>query len=81
MGLVNRVHCCRSDGRLPFCKFHEAIEDSGGDRAESNGCVSALFADVFKLLSLISEDSELQVPSGDQLIFISKKGNSSFATI
>ena len=62
MGLVNQVHCCRSDGRLPFGKFHEAVEDSGGDRAESNGCVSDHFADVFQLLSLISEDSELQVP-------------------
>ena len=59
MGRVNRVHRCRTDGRIPLGRFCEAVEDSGGDRAESTGYVSALFADVFKLLSLLSEDSEL----------------------
>ena len=56
MGRVNRVHRCRLDGGLPGGKFCEAVEDSGRDRAENTGCVSALFADIFQLLSLISEE-------------------------
>ena len=52
MGKVNLVNRFRVDGWVSRGKFSQAVQESGGNLAESTGCLGALFDNVLQLLSL-----------------------------
>ena len=43
---VNLIYRFSMDGGISRGEFGEAVQDSGRDRAEGNGCVGAVLSDV-----------------------------------